>query len=84
MKTKKIKMKPKFEIGDTVRHKTSGERGVITGAISSCTEHTIGIQCYANDFNCQTEFTGKYEISTGFNSEIEVDEILIEYTEGKK
>ena len=58
--------KPRFRLGDLVRHKASGERGVITGVGMRCTAHP---PCHPSHFfgqadECEFEFDGTYDLST--------------------
>ena len=71
----------KFQIGDIVYHKASGERGVVTDMAMRCTvhppmqlAHVLGAKA-----DCQFVFAGTYELSVGLGRVAEeVDEDVLE------
>lgn len=74
----------KFKVGDLVKHKASGEVGVVSRVCKKCTEHSE-MEHLSMAFNksleseCRYLFTGRYEISIGFTgSGVIVDEFLME------
>jgi len=75
--------KPRFEPGDVVRHKASGERGVITGVGMRCTVH-LGIRaiaCLGKSDECEREFDGTYDLSATLGTTLDdVSEGVLETT----
>ncbi len=71
----------KFQMGDTVYHKASGERGVVTDIAMRCTVHPLVHLAHISGSRdeCDFVFAGTYELSVGLDREIErVDEDVLE------
>lgn len=81
--------KPKFDRGDLVRHRASGEQAVITEVCTSCMtpEHqgmaaaiAHGPRMTPPNQPCRQEFSGLYSLSTGFGKyKCAVEEYLLEH-----
>jgi hypothetical protein len=69
----------KYNQGDIVYHKASGQKGVIEEAITFCANpaHKVGIHCIMDGKNCCMKFSGAYNISTGFNLTTTSEEYLL-------
>jgi len=72
-----------FAVGDLVRHRASGQVGVITVVFEKCVnpEHPV-IGMIFHPVGCVIEPTGYYNVSVGFNdSSHEVPLVLLEHVE---
>jgi len=78
-----------FNLGDLVRHRASGEKGVVVELSQKCTVHSWPMDCYVasphwkRKEECRLEYTGRYLLSHGFDKRIMVDEDEIELVEAK-
>lgn len=60
-------MKPKFEPGQVVTHKSSGELAIIEAPLYRCLVHQIGYLCVVTaGQDCRLQFTGRYKLSLAF------------------
>lgn len=74
-------MEPKFKIGDIVKHKVSGEEGIVTHVSMGCTVHSAHFVCESlppDTRQCQVGFRGEYQVEYGFAKKALVRESHIE------
>lgn len=68
-----------FKIGDKVKHRASGQIGIIIHAYETCKTHQHNVECSLLGKNsCVMENTGYYEISISFKEKIEIYGKLLE------
>jgi hypothetical protein len=69
----------KYNQGDIVYHKASGQKGVIEKILYLCSdiEHHITPQYCKNNLKCNTEFSGSYKVSIGYEQSITTEEYLL-------
>ena len=73
---------PKFAVGDLVRHRASGERGVVVGLPRQCTNPDQAYTIFGSPHSdCRTEWTGCYELSMGVGQSATVPEVELEAAE---
>jgi hypothetical protein len=76
-----IMSEAKFQIGDTVYHKASGERGVVANMAVRCTVHPPmhSAHVIGSRGECEYVFAGAYDLSVGLGKVMEgVDEDVLE------
>ena len=74
----------KFQLGDIVYHKASGERGVVTSMNMRCTVHDPfdAAHIIGNRADCEFVFAGTYDLSIGLGGVLEgIDEDVLESKE---
>jgi hypothetical protein len=71
----------KFQIGDAVYHKASGERGVVADMAMRCTVHPLLHSAHVfggNRGECEYVFAGTYDLSVGLGRVMEgIDEDVL-------
>lgn len=75
----------KFKQGDLVKHRASGQRGVVSSCLTSCVNHSFPFSLCSMRFDkseCDFQFCGLYELSTEFQKDnIDVAEYLLDLCE---
>lgn len=63
------KTKPRFNRGDVVRHRASGQCAVVISPLMKCVnpEHSLHIKGFTDE--CVIEFAGSYRLDCGFDCE---------------
>lgn len=62
-----------FEIGDRVKHRASGEIGIVTWIHQRCTKHSLSEHRKLGDIGvCEYTPTGEVTVSAGFRGDVEV------------
>lgn len=80
---------PKFQRGDLVRHRASGEVAVVVDHGRRCTKHAGDPYTYAHlrgwRDDCVFEFNGSYDLDLGFREDVvTVEEFLLEAVEARR
>lgn len=79
---------PKFQRGELVRHRASGEVAVVVARLFRCTKHKGEGEALTHHWNgfgqdCNLEFTGGYDLDLGFKEDVAtVEEYLLERVTG--
>ena len=62
-----------FKIGDRVKHRASGEIGIVIWIHRRCTKHSAFQHMQLGDIGkCEHEDTGRVNLSAGFQGDVEV------------
>lgn len=75
-----------FNVGDIVKHRASGKKGIISGVSHICEVHSPVLMCALRDdrTTCKLKRNGFYTVNVDFNEEIEIHEIFIEKANANK
>ena len=75
-----------FNVGDTVKHRASGKKGIISSVSYTCEIHSPILICALWDdrTTCRPKHNGFYTLNIDFKEEIEIHEIFIEKADANK